>query len=885
MFAPELLSHTELAALPAQGTLVLSVNNRLARQLITDRARSLGPTQQAAELPRILPLSVWLTEEADALGFHADAAVAAHRLDAFAVQWLWAETIAACESEHPLLDVSLAARLAADADQQMDEWRLTVPSEQETTQYRRFLAWRAAYRARLAALDAEDANLGFETVLAALRQGQVRVPARVVLAGFSEISPRLADLIGGFVQGGAQCWRLGERALSTAQPVRRAVHDRYAEWQAAADWATQHLRRDPAGRYAIVAANLENDAALARRLLSLTLRDAQGKALPFNVAVGRPLAQWPAVRAALCWLQVLAAFDHNICPVPLLGQALLAGHCAGELSDGGAQAVLDVQWRRRQQTGLTHRDWMHALSSCPNLAPAWESARSVWQDGAQRVTADDWAMRMRAALSALGFPGERTLDSVAYQVCEAFDALLIRYSGLAVATGELDGDQAVSLLGKLAQGAPFQAQRDPLARLDVLGLLEAEGGRWAGVWVLGLSDEALPARPEPNPLLPLTVLRQAGAPRATPERERLWAAELYASLCRCAPEIIVSHPLMEGERRLRPAPLIAALPREAEPDCALSLPSVAPIEELVDTMGLPLSGEHPSSGGLDVLETQARNPLWAYVRYRLGGRALEAYADAATLAARGRFLHAALELLWAMLPDQDSLHTAIAENRLTALCDQVIAQAADTVLTSWPAALRELECERARLVLATWLDREAQRTPFAIEAVECEFGWQHGPLTLTLRLDRMDRLADGRVLIIDYKTGARLPNPAADWTRARPVALQLPFYASVLGAVQAHGAQDRVVSGLVLAHIHARDAAVTGVADGDVGFSDVADYAAWPAFAGLSWEGVLARWRQAMRALAEDYAAGVANNTAWRRDDLAYCDALPFLRLEETNDD
>ncbi|MCR2540459.1 hypothetical protein NSP57_24095, partial [Salmonella enterica] len=75
---------------------------------------------------------------------------------------------------------------------------------------------------------------------------------------------------------------------------------------------------------------------------------------------------------------------------------------------------------------------------------------------------------------------------------------------------------AVNLLQSVARSAAFQPQRDPLARLDVLGLLEAEGGFWDGVWMLGLTDDVLPASPKPNPLLPLAVLRQAKAPRATP---------------------------------------------------------------------------------------------------------------------------------------------------------------------------------------------------------------------------------------------------------------------------------------------------------------------------------------------------------------------------------
>src|SRR5690606_14249038 len=107
---------------------------------------------------------------------------------------------------------------------------------------------------------------------------------------------------------------------------------------------------------------------------------------------------------------------------------------------------------------------------------------------------------------------------------------------------------------------PFQPQRDPAARLDVQGFLEAEGGQWAGVWILGLTDEVLPSAPKPNPLLPLSALKRANAPRATPERELHWARTMFNSLLCPAPSVWVSHALLEGERQLPASPLTAAYP-------------------------------------------------------------------------------------------------------------------------------------------------------------------------------------------------------------------------------------------------------------------------------------------------------------------------------------
>jgi len=918
---PPLPRHA-LAQLAASDTLVLTVNNRLARQLLADLVSTLIPTRPVAELPHIVPLANWFGQAADSLAFvvdtvqpdttQPDVALPSHRLDAFAAQQLWLDVIAACEAGRPLLDVSLAAHLASDADHQMDEWALSVPAQHATPEYQRFAVWRAAYRQRLRELDASDANVEIETVLAALAAGHIHTPQHVVLAGFGNVSPRLQRLVRGLQQHGAQCQVLAETEAEPAastQILRWQAHDHDTEWQAAADWAMQQLHANPRGRYAIIAATLEHDAPLARRLLTHRLRDADNQPLPFNVAVGRPLADWPAVRAALAWLRVWAAFGSSAgdganpasCPVALLGQALLAGHCAGEWHDAQtarAHAALDVQWRRRQLIALTHNAWCQALTACPRLAAAWTQARQVWPlshtgNTLPHLSAERWASVFRAALAALGFPGERPLDSVAYQVCTAFDALLTRYAALHLVSGASEATAAVALLEKLAQHTPFQPSRDPAARLDVLGLLEAEGGRWDSVWVLGLSDEVLPASPKPNPLLPLAVLRAAGAPRATPERERQWADERYAALCACAPRVIVSHPAQAGERRLRPAPLIAALPLHAlcpqaaatdEPETK-ARPQIE-LEAIDDAIGLPLSGHATSQGGLDVLETQARNPLWAYVRHRLGARALDDYAEAITTRARGHFLHAALETLAAMLPDQASLHASTADRRV-ALIAQATEHAATTTLTDWPAALRDLECARAQRILADWLAFEAQRAPYAIVAAEQSLTWQHGSLALTVRLDRIDRLADGRLVIIDYKTAARLPNPLADWTRERPVALQLPFYAAVLHAEKSDDAdtsQDtRTVAALMLAQLHARSIAVAGIADGDVGVPDLSDAA--QVFDGklpdATWPAVLTRWQRAITQLADEYLTGVATNTALCRDDLQYCDALAFLRLVE----
>src|SRR3546814_13651408 len=80
------------------------------------------------------------------------------------------------------------------------------------------------------------------------------------------------------------------------------------------------------------------------------------------------------------------------------------------------------------------------------------------------------------------------------------------------------------------------------------------------------------------------------------------------------------------------------------------------LEYIQDEQGPPLQAGHITRGGIAVIDTQARNPLWAFAKYRLGASELANYAELSDQNARGLLLHKAIELVWRMLPDQQALH-------------------------------------------------------------------------------------------------------------------------------------------------------------------------------------------------------------------------------------
>src|SRR3546814_13604904 len=88
-----LITLEQAGQLPAARTLVLTVNNRLARRLTLDLAAQLRSERQVSELPRVLPLAAWLAEAAGELAFAPGAELPAHRLDTFATPMVCADAI------------------------------------------------------------------------------------------------------------------------------------------------------------------------------------------------------------------------------------------------------------------------------------------------------------------------------------------------------------------------------------------------------------------------------------------------------------------------------------------------------------------------------------------------------------------------------------------------------------------------------------------------------------------------------------------------------------------------------------------------------------------------------------------------------------------------
>ncbi len=898
----------------ASGGPILCATHRLVKRL---RERH-DAAQQAQGLVSWLPLDAltldaWLARISDAalLAGAVDAGRAPRlALSAWQERLLWERVIgteAATTGEDALFDREGLAAAAAEANDLVEVWNLPGDGAagEETA---RFLAWRRKFRslcarngwleaARWRAWQLEAVKaVGATAATAATEAMSGALPSQLTFAGFDNYNPQETRLIKLLAERGVrvQELRLGAAVPAPAQVLPLA--DRSSECRAAAAWVAERLRENLHAHLGLVTPQL----SALRPALAAALDDVlhpesllPGRAEEprcYNFSLGSPLAEQPVVAAALRLLALAgkASTAANLAQMEvseLLTGAGLGAYWSAGLSEADGRARLDAAWRgslppecrlgdllrvARRHAGFSIPQCLRHLAAMQSVAHS--VAHSVIPTGESRLPSD-WRVRLPDMLQQMGWPGERPLSSHEWQAIQAFQTSLTTLDGLDSIVGRVRFGEVVRLVTRLCRELVFQPETERAPALEVLGPLEAAGAGFDALWLLGMNDDVWPPPARPNPLLPAEWQRRAKATNASAEVQLSFARSVQQRLLHSAPLVICSYAEAEGDRPMRASPLLAGMARLAagEGPAAITGPlqarvGRASLESLLDDKAPPLPEGSLVKGGTGILSAQAICPAWAFYRYRLGAQALPEPVAGLNAAERGSILHQAMDNLWAK-HDSKSM-AALSEAKRNALVSAVAAASMDSFQARrevpLPPRYAALEGEYLAQLIYEWLAMELRRDQaFAVVAREQRSQLNIAGLAVNVRVDRLDVLEDGRLLLLDYKTAERLTTNM--WQGDRIVEPQLPAYA-------AWGMED-APAGVAFARVRLDQC-------GFIGLSEAKDL-----LPGLKapddWQQTLKEWREAIANVANEILAGEAG--VWFEDEqaLAYCEVLPLLRLAE----
>lgn len=717
---------------------------------------------------------------------------------------IWRRILIADSSLESLRSPDTLAEQAADAWQRLCSYngqsRLRGAASNYDTQA--FERWAIEFQRRC-----RDSKLLTQAELEnslshAARSGNLRVETQeVVLVGFDRLTPAQASLVEAIQSMGHTVVEL-PLTIPAASRLLIKAEDEDEEISAAAHWARSFLEEHPEARIAIVLPALDKHRAKIDRIFRAVLApelqniEAAEDACPYEFSIGIPLARAEMVRTALDLLHF------SIGPIRLerASALLLSPYFSMLPAERSVRAEFDAfelrrEHRLRPEISLArmiasvyksqHRESLGQLLATLLATQSVASHLST----TDRRSHSEWAEKMRRILEAAHWGAEHE-TSVEFQVRKKWESALDELATLDFDGSRVEVSHALDSLERIAAHMMF-APESHGAPVQIIGAFEAAGSTFDAVWLMRCGDLTWPVPAAINPLLPWRLQVELAMPGADTARDDTAARRITERIAASAATTIVSYAVEVDEGKQRPSSLLDNLNlSETDAGQLVSMEAQHPLVELesiADTEPVTALPDIPVRGGAQILKNHAACPFRAFAEHRLWSTEIEQSEAGMDARQSGTAVHRILELFWREIKTQQALKQ-MQQHEVVAALDSCIHQSlirtASLSETPWDAAYMQMQHDRLRNLIHHWLELERERPPFEVVLSEKDINDVHiGPLRLNVRVDRVDLVENGEVLI-DYKTGEFSPKA---WLGDRPDEPQLPLYATVAEPAQLQG--------------------------------------------------------------------------------------------------
>ena len=479
-------------------------------------------------------------------------------------QVLWEDAITHSGTGAVLLGVAEAARLAGEGSQLAHEWHLipllrNFPLNEDCKAFR---GWSQYYENMTRRACQIDRARLCTLVTGLCDSPDVSKPKRLVCYGFDIVTPQQAALLTKLGETGCEVLLASPGTQPSSAPqaknlnVRRVVCDDDSdEIHRAAVWARARIETDGEARIGIVDPQLAERRSTIMRIFGSVMEPDVRQSLPgaprqvpFNVSLGAALLSYPLVNAAFLALELAAGkieFEH----ASLLLRSPFIGGGETEMLH---RALLDAQLRKCAEPTITLERLLTLISresdsaGCPVLVKLLSACAKFCKatlPASQRPSL--LARAISEILRIIGFPGERGLDSSEYQTLKKWQEVIADFAALDNVAPHINYREALSRLRRMTAETLFQPET-PDVPIQILGVFEAAGMMFDHLWVMGLSDEAWPLQPRPNPFLPVELQRTQQLPQGSASASLQLSNRLTDGWLLAAEEVVLSHPRQGG---------------------------------------------------------------------------------------------------------------------------------------------------------------------------------------------------------------------------------------------------------------------------------------------------------------------------------------------------
>lgn len=782
---------------------VVTASRRLSRALAIEFGKQqIAAGKKAWRSPAIFSWQDWLGEWLAGAAAMDDLPT---RISSHQSQLLW-ERCLARETSDPLLNLAALVRQVRETWVRLHEWQVTIDACEKSAigqDQRLFVRVARNYQSILDRENWVDENGLAELIIRLIRAGQVAIPGKLVLAGFDRIVPQVQSVLDALQEAGSTIDSAVSCSASNDLDLY-AYDNADAEMRAAGAWARHALNQSPGLSIAIISSDLQQDSAGRARLIREGLvpgwqYSGPQYAAAVNVSFGMSLRDYPAIDVAMRALRWLH-WDLGTRDVSLLLRSSMIGS-----SDVSGRARLELFLRQLPDRSWSPQMLLGVVRDLDDTADSLDWCRRIGELATQRSelprrgSPSSWVVVIDDLLRGLNWPGEATLNSVEFQLVNRWRDLLNELARLEIVSASMTFSEVLSRLNTMAGDTVFQAEGDG-AVIHLMGPLEAAGMQFDRIWVCGLTSEHWPPVARPLALVSRELQRQHGMPDAEPQDTMEYARRVLERIIQSAPDIALSYPNTDGDVEqsftsiLRDIHTSSKVPPADPAWHAETLRSVRNTVHSSEDRVPVVTTDELVSGGATTIQRQLSDPISAFAAGRLGVRSLQRISSGLSASMRGNLIHDALDYLYRDLPARSEI-AAWQDDELQSRIGNAVNSAFARHERYVDPVLRELlllERSRVQKLLLGLVAVDVGRESFAIARVEQALDVALDGIRIKLRIDRQDRLDDGSLIILDYKTGTK--KRFLDGQR-EPLQIQLVVYACAV---------NEEVAGLGLINIDSR---------------------------------------------------------------------------------